>query len=498
MITATYLRQPFPHQRRAIEQLKMWDGRAMLCDEMGLGKSSTSLWTMAELNADRIIIVCPLSVVGKWCDEVEQTVGPTWSNLSSMGKVKLKRSLENNKGRPWMASHRVLHWDALVGLSEDHIEMLCGPGDGNVGVLFDESHYVRNRQALRSKAARALAARARYVLCLTGTPIRNDVRDLWHQVQLARPGHLYDYARFETRFTRQFLFKLPSMKRPVRKFEGTKNEGELATRLHDVMVMRKKSDVFDLPPKVRTVVPLEMGRVERARYDEMKQSAMVVLQNAQCAPIVTNPTFPEAQDRMNAVVIARTALEQVIRLEQLTCGVLGGSSLDQPVAFHDAAKIEWTLETIGDLRAQGRSVVVFCKFNATIRLLVSKIADVPSGVIHGATRPELRPFEIATFRSRAASNDAERAGVLLCQLKLAEGFDLTPCTDAIFLGIDWTPAMMDQAEDRLHRIGTTGTVNCYYPIINRSIDKRLFNTVVEKRENAQQVLGVGEVMEELR
>lgn len=478
--TRPLLRQPFPHQRRAIEQLKLWGGRGLLCDEMGLGKSSTALWTMDELEADRIVVVCPLSVVHKWANEIEQTLGASAKVLS---KTRRARGHTSSYER-----FTVLHYDLLVRLTEKDIENLVY-GNGAAGLILDESHYVKNRQALRSKAARKLAARAKYVLCLTGTPVRNDIRDLWHQVQLARPGHLYDYARFEARFTKQKRFQLPSMKRPVMKFEGTRNEAELATRLHDVMVMRKKSDVVDLPPKVRTLVPLEMGKAERERYDEMKRVAMVTLQNdVHRSDVAWDPVLVP-YDR----VIAHTALEQVIRLEQLTCGVLGGSALDKPVAFPDAAKIAWTLETIEDLRTQGRSVVVFCKFNATLQMLVDMVPREKQLAVGftGEAKAEDRDVMIKAFRI------SKYPAVIAVQLKLAEGFDLTPCTDAIFLGIDWTPAAMDQAEDRLHRIGTTGTVNCYYPICTRSIDKRLYNTVVEKREDAKRVLEYRQVMEEL-
>lgn len=473
------LRQPFPHQRRAIEQLKLWEGRALLCDEMGLGKSSTALWTLSELGATRILVVCPLSVVSKWAQEAKDTLDTTGFVLPNKSAVAAAPT--------GIATVRILHYDLLARLSEEMIAHLEADG-----LILDESHYVKNRKAERSTAVRQLALLAKYVLCLTGTPVRNDVRDLWHQVQLARPGHLFSYSRFEARYTKQVLLKLPSMRRPVRKFDGTKNPKELSAKLHDVMVMRKKKDVFDLPPKIRTIVPLEMGKAERERYDEMKRVAMVTLRDSM-APEPSSEGPVEQPFGYSDHVIARTALEQIIRLEQLTCGVLGGSSLEKPLSFADSAKIAWTIETIEDLRTQGRSVVVFCKFNATIEMLFESFRDGDNRwVLTGDTPPAARQASIEFFRGSA------NGGVLLCQLKLAEGFDLTPCTDAIFLGIDWTPAAMDQAEDRLHRIGTTGTVNCYYPVCERSIDKRLYRTVVEKREDARSVLDVAHVMEELR
>src|SRR6185503_13007832 len=127
--------------------------------------------------------------------------------------------------------------------------------------------------------------------------------------------------------------------------------------------------------------------------------------------------------------------------------------------------------------AQGRSTAIFCKFNATMDVIQAALAEkketweLATYPIKGQVSAEIRDEWITSFR--------QKGGVLMCQLRLAEGFDLTPCTDAIFLGIDWTPAMMDQAEDRLHRIGTTGQVTCYYPLMRKTIDERLYRVVME-------------------
>jgi SWI/SNF-related matrix-associated actin-dependent regulator 1 of chromatin subfamily A len=157
----------------------------------------------------------------------------------------------------------------------------------------------------------------------------------------------------------------------------------------------------------------------------------------------------------------------------------------------ESAKLAWVKETIEDLNGQGRSVVVFCKFNAAVAFLEDSLPAYSVHVLTGNTPPETRPQRIADFRDPGSTYK-----VLLVQLRLAEGFDLTPCTDAIFLGIDWTPAMMDQAEDRLHRIGTTGQVTCYYPLMRKTIDERLYRVVMEKREDARRVVGDVAVMRE--
>jgi len=435
---------------------------------MGLGKSSVALWVMRELQAAPLTVVCPLSVTHKWCDEIQQTLG-------------LPSEIVKKK-RVNMAAAHVLHYEALAALPEAELAKL-----NTDFLIIDECHYAKNRTALRSKAVRALAQRCKHVLCLTGTLVRNDVRDVWHPTELAVPGHLGSYAMFEARYCNFRMFKMPHMRRAQPQFQSAKNEHQLAAKLAEVMVRRKKVDVVDLPPKQRVVIPLDLDKESARIYREMKQRAMVEL--AETISVENNlRDVHQAPAAGVAAIIARTVLEQAIRLEQITNGIVGGSNLEEPLSIAESAKVAWVAEMVEDLRSQGRSVVVFCKFNATIKAIVSRAFLGGWIILTGDVPGEERQERIDLFR--------KHGGAFLCQLRLAEGFDLTPCTDAIFLGIDWTPAMMDQAEDRLHRIGTTGQVTCYYPLMRKTIDERLYRVVMEKREDARRVLGDVAVMRE--
>lgn len=496
--TATTLRAPFPHQLSAAKQLVDWHGCGLLGDEMGLGKSSTALWAMSAFDVYPLVIVCPLSVVDKWAKEVETTLGQEWP-VSVLSHNKAKATCTE------MLRVRILHHDRLLRIGPLDMQSIATTTglSGCGGLIVDEVHAFKNRMAQRSIALRYLAQYLPRIMGLSGTMIRCDVRDLWHPSALVAPGVLGTYSSFEAHYTRQQLIHIPGMKtkngkkRYIRKFVGGKNEEELKAKLATFMIVRKKSEVFDLPPKIRDVIQLEMGAEEKKRYDEMRFAAMVTLQTLKNPYSVKLGTEGEdAKEAAIDAIIARTALEQIIRLEQLTCGVLGGGEKG-PLTFPDAAKIKWTLETIEELRGQGRSVVVFCKFNATIAMLLNQLpitAREPSPyvwVLTGDTPPKERAERINSFRKGHANP------VFLCQLKMAEGFDLDPCTDVIFLGCDWTPAAMDQAEGRFQRGPGAGTVNIYYPIIKGSIDVRLHRIVIERREDARRVLDLNTVMEEL-
>jgi len=503
------MRTPLPHQQEAIDRLVKQGGRGLLCDEMGLGKSSVALWVMRELGVLPIFVICPLSVTHKWVNEIQETLG--WGLTEVVLLHKQKHSLPTII-RDVGPSAIVLNYERLT--AEHKAGRLIGLQTGvhlvglqtgvRAGLIVDECHYAKSRISLRSKAVRALAQRCHHVLCLTGTLVRNDVRDVWHPAELAVPGHLGSYAMFEAKYCNFRMFKMPHMRRAQPQFQSAKNEHQLAAKLAEVMVRRKKVDVVDLPPKQRVVIPLDLDKESARIYREMKQRAMVELREVGLATL-GDMTLHEP-DRH---VIARTALEQAIRLEQITNGIVGGSNLERPEQIISSAKIEWVLETFFDLRDQGRSLAIFAKFNETLMAIWHRVGATINGVPHevkpmfggggfvgyhppmltGDTKPEWRQKVIDSFRS--GENP-----ILLCQLRLAEGFDLTPCTDAIFLGIDWTPAMMDQAEDRLHRIGTTGQVTCYYPLMRKTIDERLYRVVMEKREDARRVVGDVAVMRE--
>jgi len=470
------MRTPLPHQQEAIDRLVAQGGRGLLCDEMGLGKSSVALWVMRELDMLPIFVICPLSVTHKWAAEVEQTLGWGPCEVVILHKQKMSlRALCAEVG----PSVIIVNYERLSA-EKDLDKLSTG---SCAGLIIDECHYAKNRTALRSKAVRALAQRCRHVLCLTGTLVRNDVRDVWHPAELAVPGHLGSYAMFETKYAEFRQFKLPTMRRPVKQFSSSKNEQQLAAKLNEIMVRRKKVDVVDLPPKQRVVIPLDLDKESARIYREMKQRAM-----AEIADTVES-VHMKCIGEPDRTIIARTALEQAIRLEQITNGIVGGSNLEAPATLRESAKLAWVVETIEELHAQRRSVAVFTKFNSTIDLLIQLLPGHKGVSITGDTHPDQRQQRIDWFRSGEYSP-------FLCQLRLAEGFDLTPCTDAIFLGIDWTPAMMDQAEDRLHRIGTTGQVTCYYPLMRKTIDERLYRVVMEKREDARRVVGDVAVMRE--
>ena len=458
---------PQPHQEDAVRRLVAMQGRAVLADDMGLGKSATALWTMQHFRCEPTIIVCPKTIGSKWCDEVEQAVGARAALLQT------RKHVETLTTSP---RYIVLHYDLLARLNEVHLQILIDEGRP-AGLILDEAHYVKNRISQRSKAAAKLAARCDHVLCLTGTLVRNTVQDVWHPVHLARPYHLENYARFEARYCDMRVLQLPirGKVRRIRQYNGSRNEGQLKARLAEVMVRRRKEDVLDLPPLTRVVVPVDLDEETRKAYDRVRRQAL-----AEVRAMVTDEEGGRSET--SVLIRARSVLEQTIRLEQVAMGMVRGEG-DHDGWMPQSAKYRWVVDTVLEILAEGRSVVVFAKFNAFLVALRNElIAEMEvdmTWLLTGDVTQDHRTTRIEAFKGLG--------GVLLCQVKLAEGFDLVTCTDAIFVGTDWTPAVTQQAEARLHRMGQAGTVTCYYPLARRTIDEHLHDVVVRKAKDAARV-----------
>lgn len=463
---------PKPHQLEAIERLVALNGNALLCDDMGLGKSAVALWTMQRLKVERIIVVCPETIGAKWCDEVRQTLG------IEAALLRTRKHVEQLVTSPRVV---VLHYDLLARLTD--LAPLVAP---RTGLILDEAHYIKNRLSGRSGAAARLAALCAHRLCLTGTLVRNDVRDVWHPTNIALPGYLESYARFEARYCNFRQLRLKGRARPIRDFIRGKNEGWLRAKLAEVMVRRRKEEVLTLPPLERQVVPIELDDESREAYDDMRRMAMAEIEAQYLAGLPMQVSLEDfdlqhLECEQSVVMRARSVLEQTIRLEQIAMGLVRTEG-DRGDWLRGNSKLRWIVDTVVELRQQHRAVAVFCKFNLMIDALAKELAAEGVAdlyIVHGAISASDRAERIQHFH-----NDG---GVFLCQVKVAEGFDLTRCSDAIFVGTDWVPAVTEQAEARLHRMGQQGSVTCFYPVATKTVDEHLHKVVVQKAMDASRL-----------
>lgn len=506
--TDEWRRQPMAHQVRAIRALEAMHFRALLADDMGLGKTATAIWAWQQSGAVRATVLCPKTVKRNWQREIEATLDDV-QVLVVEGTARQRSDvfgfLRHHLAHPGGRCAAVINYDLLHRLSEPEQKVLREwAHDGFL--ICDESHYVKNRKAARTQFIfNELAGEedgAAFRLCLSGTPVRNTLEDLWAQLQIVRPGIYSSFGQFDrfhlVRGKAEFSYSRAAdgkTKRTVQSVvRGVQAKEQLNAIVNTCQVRRRKEDVLTLPEKVFSYPEFELDEGTAKVYRAMRDFALVELAEL---PDETNVFAPGA----------KTALEATLRLEQIAQGFLGGippaylervSPLIEKIAekiegreghvmFPGSAKVEWLLETVESIRLQGGKPLVFSRFNTPMFWLAGQVEN--AAVLHGGLSSEQRDTILDLFLGGATD-------VLFCQVRLAEGWNAVVSQDVVFYGRDWSPAVNAQAVDRVHRIGQKGTVQVQIPVIEKTFEAYLHRKLQAKQRDADvalKSLSIGEL-----
>jgi SWI/SNF-related matrix-associated actin-dependent regulator of chromatin subfamily A-like protein 1 len=406
----------YPHQTGGVAFL-MSRRRAILADEMGLGKTRTAIVAAREhAPGGPFVVVCPASLKFNWRREIH-AVEP-----DALVQV-LDRDAVDPAAR-WI----VVNYDRL----NRHIDEL--ERRTPAVVIVDEAHYIKNRTSQRSKttlrllgmasksqADKATSAMAAYLL--TGTPIANRPRDVFNLLRAVHHPISRNYVKFATRYCAAYHNGYGLVD------EGASNVEELATLLSGVMLRRTKDEAMDLPPKVRTWLPLDLPT---KRVASLEQRALDYLS---ANPARSGPTWITFLSTLN------TARHQLAVM-----------------------KATMTADFVEDCVEAGQKVVVFTGYKAVVDVLTERFGEA-SVALTGEHNAEQRDRAVRRFQH----DDAVR--VFIGNLQAAgTGITLTAGTHVVFNDLDWVPANHWQAEDRIHRIGQTRTAFATYLFVPGTLD----------------------------
>jgi len=412
-----------PFQRAGVEYA-LSRRRTFIADEQGLGKTVQALATLEADGAFPAVVVCPASMKLMWERESEK-----WLPWRSVDVV----SGRAEEGWPESAADGdivVLNYDIL----EAHVDRLIELAPA--ALVLDESHYVKNPQAGRSKAALELAAALppeALRLALTGTPILNRAEELVTQLRVL-----------------DRLKEFGSGARLSRRFRSAGSDDRLHWNLRAIgYVRRTKAQVLpQLPAKRRDTVPLIL-----ANEQEYRQAETDIIAWLQSLPLDLTT--------MDAKVAAALRSEQLVRL----------NNLRQLAAV---GKLPTALNWIDDFLASGEPLVVFADHVAIQQAVRERFPG--SAHIMGGDSAEARQRAIDDFQREDGPQ------LIVCSLRAgSQGITLTRASNVAFLELDWTPARHDQAEDRLHRIGQEDSVTAWYLVAPNTIDESMASVLEEKR-----------------
>lgn len=419
-----------PYQRGGIAYARGKSG-VLIADEMGLGKTIQAIGILNDDPAKRVVILCPSSLVMNWKKELDR-----WLNYYLP-----ICTIENGKSR-WPQGGIVIMSYSILKAFRDRLVSF----EWDV-MIADEAHYLKNPDTLRTRIG--LEIRAKRRVFLTGTPIENRPAEIWPIANALRPDLFDDWTKFSLRFcdARMGPYGWES--------KGSSNSEELQAILRNsIMIRRMKKDVLkDLPDKVRAKVVMPCNPTIRKKVDaELEQwkrgKRIVDALRAKHAPI----------EQVNE---ARNAASKAMRSLRLAS---------------TEAKLPMAIQFIEDAIPNGK-VVVFAVHHMVLDVLIKHFGK-QAVVITGETPPgKARQDAVDRFQT-----DPE-CTVFIGQIQAAGvGLTLTAASHVIFVEMDWKPGLLQQAEDRCHRIGQKDSVLCSYLVIENSLDDVLLASVEAKEK----------------
>ena len=403
---------------------------ACLADDMGLGKTIQAIALIAGLKEGEIVSDVPSGV--PHLVVVPPTLIFNWESEIARFYPRLTVGVYRGQGRRAEFSGLDLVLTSY-GMIQRDIEILA-PLEFHV-IVFDEAQAVKNIHAETTGAVRRL--KGRFKLALTGTPVENHLGEYFSVMDLALPGLLGPYEQFRRQMGR----------------EGGGFLETLIRRTHPFILRRAKDMIAaELPPKVETDIYLEMSP---------RQKALYVRTVAQVKSTVAEAYSANAPGR--ARIIALTA---ILKLRQICLS----SRLLLPESVDRSPKIDFLIDQLRELFAEGHSVLVFSQFTSFLDVVEEGLAqhDIPFSRLDGSTAVGRRKELVERFQS------SEAPSVFLLSLKAGgRGLNLTRASYVFHLDPWWNPAVENQASDRAHRIGQLNQVTITRLLMRHSIEEKM-------------------------
>ncbi len=450
-----------PYQSRGyswLAFLRKFGLGACLADDMGLGKTIQAL---ALIQREReagevrpVLLVCPTSVVNNWKKEAERFT-PTLTVLIHHG-------VSRNRGEAFIEAAQkhalVLSSYSLLQRDIEFLERV-----NFAGVILDEAQNIKNPETKQARAAKSL--RADYRSALTGTPVENNVGDLWSIMDFLNGGLLGTQPEFRRNY-----------------FVPIQHEGnaEASARLRKVtgpfVLRRLKTDrsvITDLPEKQEMKVYCSLTREQAALYEAVLRETEAALESA------------TGIGRRGLILATLTRLKQICNHPAHYLGETTPPSIDR------SGKLARLSEMVEEIIEVGDRALVFSQYAAMGQLLKTHLEEQfgrETLFLHGSIPKKKRDDMVDRFQ---ASDDGPP--IFILSLKAGGfGLNLTRANHVFHFDRWWNPAVEEQATDRAFRIGQSRNVQVHKLICAGTLEEKIDELIEKKREIAQTIVGGGE------
>ncbi|MCM3738749.1 SNF2-related protein [Oceanobacillus luteolus] len=426
----------------AKETIEKMNGRAILADEVGLGKTIEAGLILKEYMLRGLVknalILVPASLVNQWVNELNQKFYiPAVShrkNYNWDGNYILVSSLDTAKRSP--------HREAILANEYDF-------------VLIDEAHKLKNHKTKNYQFVRQI--KKKYCLLLTATPIQNDLMEIFNLIAILRPGHLGDMTTFKQKYT------------------GNKGKVEADTYLKQLIervMIRNTRENTDLKPSNRHIntIWVDFSKDEASVYDRLNNLKKVNDMFTKMTLLREMCSSREAcYLSLNKLLESRGEDEDIQSIIQ---------DIGQLPAHSKADKAVELIQSIGD-----EKVIIFTEYRATQLYLQWYLQQhgISSVPFQGGFKRGKKDWMIQLFRDRAQVLIATEAG--------AEGINLQFCHHLINYDLPWNPMKIEQRIGRIHRFGQENDVKIYNIAIKNTIEEHILTILYEKIQLFENVIG---------
>jgi len=446
--------KPYPHQLQTAERvLNEMRGRAILADEVGLGKTIEAGLIMKEYMvrglAKKILILVPASLVIQWTKELNQKFG-----IPAVAQKKeymwrqydvVVASIDTAKRDPHRRHVLDIDYDMLI---------------------IDEAHKLKNKRTRNYQFVKEI--KKKYCLLLTATPIQNEMDELYNLINLLKPGHLGHTSTFSSNY--------------VEGKRQAKNNEKLKSEIEKVMIRNKRSDggIQFTPRRVQSI-PIELSPEEQALYDgvtrfvreqyhagagSFNSLALITLQREVCS------------SREAAFMTLYNMYQRLDEDSPLRPQIMELVEMIKKIETHSkAAKTVELIQQVND------KVIIFTEYRATQNYLQKYLHEhgISSVPFRGGFKRSKKDWMTDLFQNRAQVLIATEAG--------GEGINLQFCNQVINYDMPWNPMRVEQRIGRVHRLGQKRDVHIYNLSTVGTIEEHILNLLYEKIDLFEMVIG---------
>ncbi|MDD1677677.1 MAG: DEAD/DEAH box helicase [Methanomicrobiales archaeon] len=421
-------------------------GGVVLADDPGLGKTVQTIAAVTAANVFPLIIVCPTSIKSKWRSEF---------NKFSAADMRPSdfQILEKRRGPIYATKITILNSHILRHREQDLLRLRAKC------LVIDEAHdfkEFRPRAGHRAAVATRLVENIGRTILLTGTPVMNRIREMWRLLYMCDMVEWRNYEDFHARYVRAPTDEEKAVEQPYRNIVTSAGRveriDELRVRAAPYMLRRKKGEVEkDMPPKTRQSITVQLDTLSMHQY-RLAESDIV-------AWLKKKGSVASAARATRALAFVKlTHLRRLAALGKLREAVpdylrkwFGGGKAEPLVIFaHHSDVVTGTVKICHDM-------------------------GLRTSLIMGGVDGNKRQQAVDDFMS--GKTDVFAASYM----SAAEGIDLFRASDSLHLERLWVPAKLQQAEDRIHRIGQTRPVTNTYMDAEDTIDQYMAHTLDAKR-----------------